>query len=310
MRTIWTVLTTALLVVAGCSSDKKGVDTARPGQTGRSGDPSRPPASDEYLIKFKFWPDAGKTVAIHQTEKKVGSTKTYQGGEWKEEKRDEVRETNFKETVIEGGARLPRKFQRHYEKASRTTQGQTVAFVYEGKTIVFELAGDRYKAAGGDIGPIPLVNLALDANTEIHVERALVPGKPVRLHETWTIQPRKLDEVFAGTEGLIPGKSRGEATLAKVYQNQGKQFGVIEFQISLAIGELQRLRLEPPLTRTFTGSVDAAIDGSSTAITASTSSKLTGKSQAESADRKKLVVEATLETTSRREQSNELSERN
>ena len=61
--------------------------------------------------------------------------------------------------------------------------------------------------------------LAQDVSTEVHLERALLPGKPVRLHETWQINPNRLQEVFGGTEGIIPSKSKGEATLAKI--NEG-----------------------------------------------------------------------------------------
>lgn len=311
MRTIWKVLTVAVLILVGCKGDKNATEAPRPTQAGMPPEPTRPLASDQYFVKFKLLLDVGQTVAVHQTVKQAGGMKTYQGGTWTQEKREEARESDFKQTLLEAGDKLPRKFKRHYEKASRTIQGETISLVYEGKTILFELAGDRYKATApdGGLGPIPLGVLAQDVSTEVHLERALVPGKPVRLHETWPINPNRLQEIFGGMEGIIPAKSKGEATLAKVYQNQGKQFGVIDFQITLAIGELQKSRVDPPLTRTWTGSVDAAIDGSSTSLNSSWTSKLTGKAQMEGADKKKSLVEATMESTGHREQSNVLTER-
>jgi hypothetical protein len=308
MRTIWKMLTVASLILTGCKGDKKATEAPRPTPADKSGQATRPAASDEYIIKIKFWPDAGQTVAIHQTEKRAGFTKTFQANVWTEQKQDETRESECKQTLLEGGDKLPRKFQRHYEKASRTITGQTSAFIYEGKTIVFELVGNQYRATaeGGGLGPIPLGILATDVNTEAHLEHALVPSKPVRLHETWALEPRTLEEAFAALEGIVPGKSRGQATLAKVYPNQGKQFGVITFEITLAVNQMQNARLEPPLTRTWTGSIDAAIDGSTTPVNASRTGKLTGKAQLDGPDKKKGILEAALETTGRTEQSNPL----
>jgi len=311
MRTLWKVLTVASLILVGCKGDKKGAEAPRPTPAGKSAEPTRTVAGDEYVIQIKFLPDVGRTVAIHQTERKAGSVKTFQSGQWNEEKRDETRESQFRQTLLEAGDKLPRKFKRHYEKATRTTMGVTVPLSYEGQTIVFELVGDRYKATtdGVAIGAVSLGVLAQDVSTEVHLEPALIPGKPVRLHESWPLQPRRLEEVFGRTESLAPGKSRGEATLAKVYQNQGKQFGVINFEITLAVNELRNFRLDTPLTRTWTGSVDAAIDGSSTSINTSRTSKLTGKAQIDGPDKKKAAVEAAQETTGRIEQSSELSGR-
>jgi hypothetical protein len=140
-------------------------------------------------------------------------------------------------------------------------------------------------------------------NLEVHLEHMLVPSKPVRLRETWTIPPHRLEEAFAALEGMVAGKSRGEATLARVYENQGKPFAVISFDITLAVNSMQNAHLDPPLTRTWSGSIDAAIDGSTTALTASRTGKLTGKAQLEGPDKKKALVEATLETTARTEWS-------
>jgi hypothetical protein len=229
-------------------------------------------------------------VAIRQTEKK----------------NEDAWEMVFVQTVLQPGD-PPRKFKRHYEKATRTTKGETISLVYDGKTIVFDLAGNQYKASaeGDGLGPLPLANLVRSLNDEIHVEHALVPSKPVKLNERWTLQRQQVAGVFGKIAVIEPSTSRGEAKLTKVYFKDGQQFGVIDYDIVLAIKEIQGAKFSSPILGTVKGTVEAAIDGSSTSINSSWDMKTVGK-VFKDVQGKQVPVELNITATGRREQSNEL----
>jgi hypothetical protein len=308
MRTTWKLLTIAALLLVACTSKKApdGPNSTDPGKPGPITRPSGGATGDgTYTIKIKFLPDNGKAVAVRQTLRKNGAIKTYQAGTWTETKVDEVRENAFVETLLEARDQQATRFKRKYEKAVRITQGTAIDLAYEGKNILFELAGGQYNTSCDEpIGRLPLANLARDVADELNVELTLIPPKSVNLNETWTIPPKRLELAFGKMAGLDLARCKGTAKLAKANEKDNKLVGVIDFDITLALVQLQSAKLVPPLLVALTGSTEAAIDGSSTAMNTSLSGK--SKPHFEGLEKKQLTLEASLELSGRREQSLEM----
>ena len=76
-------------------------------------------------------------------------------------------------------------------------------------------------------------------------------------------------------------KSKAEGKLAKAYAKNGKQYGVIEVQLTLAFKSLEGFQFDQPLMISMQGSLDTAIDGSSTAGKITFTGKMKGKGRGE-----------------------------
>jgi len=295
----------AAIVLVGCGKgDKKGSEGAKAdGSKSGGGEPV-------YTIKIKFLPEIGKAVAIRETQNSGGSMKMSEGAKvLADTKHEQTRETAYLETLLEVADNVPKKFSRKYEKASLTQNGKTITRPYEGKTILFEQAGDGFKATaeGAKIDQATLKNLADDViNDDFKFERVLMPTKSVKLNEKWTIDAKTFDDVFGKKGEVDPSKSKGEAKLAKVYDKDGKQFGVIDYTLTLATREMAKAPLDPPVMVTMTGSMEAPIDGSSTAINTTLSGKAAGKTKM-TVPGKKIDMEVDMQLSGRREHSIEMS---
>jgi hypothetical protein len=299
MRSAWKVLMIAAVVLVGCGKGDKGSE----GDGKKSGG-----GEQTYTIKIKFLPDVGKAVAIRETEKSSGSSKVSEGGKvLGDQKHDEAKETQYIETLLEVADNEPKKFRRTYEKAAHTQNGKSKSRPYEGKTILFERTADGFKATpeGSAIDQGTLTKLADDVHSDVSLEKALVPAKPVKVNEKWTIDSKTFAAAFGKKSPIDPDKSKGEAKLAKVYDKDGKQFGVIDYEVTLAMKEMGKAMLDPPLMLTMSGSLDAPIDGSSTALNMTLNGKAAGKTQMNVG--KKLDMDINMEMTGRKEQSAEMA---
>src|SRR5262249_56776658 len=72
-------------------------------------------------------------------------------------------------------------------------------------------------------------------------------------------------------------QSKCEARLAKAYPKDGRQFGVIDFDFKMAVKSLPGLPFDPPGRYDWKGSLDVAIDGSSSAATLTATIQLAGR---------------------------------
>jgi hypothetical protein len=294
MRNGWQLLAAAVLVLGGCSkaaSDKT----------------STPADTKAYTLKVKLFPDAGKTVEVTDSEKTTGSVKVSAGNKAKEEKQDEVKEETYTETVLEKGDPHPKKVQRTYKKASSTKGGKDVTRPYQGRTVMFELEDGKYTAKAE--GQPPLSKRDLDGLAEKvydpakpDLDEILLPKGAVKVNESWTLDYKQLAKSFAKTGELDIDKTKAEAKLAKVYEKAGKQHGVIEFDLNMAIKDLKGLKFDPPALLRFKGTMDSAIDGSSTAAVAEMAGTFTGKTSSPDG---KVTIGLDLAVTMKKERSAE-----
>jgi hypothetical protein len=263
-----------------------------------------------YAIKLKSEAGAGKSVTVRESHRSAGAVKVLDAGGkvLREQKPNEVGEEVFTETVREAGDRRPKKYKRVYEKAVRGEAGKPRPRSYQGRTVLFELRDGRYavRAEGTPaLAPADLKDLTAKANDQLTSgpDELFQPKKPVAVGDGWGVDKKLLPELARGDE-LDLDRSDGRARLVKVYARDGKRFGVIEIDLKLAVKTMQGLKCDPPARFEIKGSIDAAIDGSSTASAMSMTFTTAGKARVEQGGMK-FTMEMALEGSGKLERSAE-----
>jgi hypothetical protein len=263
-----------------------------------------------YTIKFRSDPAAGKSATVRDAHRNAGTVKVLDAGGklLREQKPNEAEEEAYTETVLEAGGKHPKKYQRVYEKAQRGEAGKLRPRSYQGRTVLFELRDGQYvvRAVGTPaLAPADLKDLTTKANDQLKSspDELFLPKKPVAVGDSWDADKKLLPELARGDE-LDLGKSAGRAKLLKAYAKDGKQFGVIEVDLKLAVKTMQGLTCDPPARFNIKGTIDTAIDGSSTAATMTMTFRLSSKAQVEQ-DGMKFTVEMSLEGSGKLERSAE-----
>jgi len=269
-------------------------------------------AEDTYTIKLKPAPDVGKTITVKDTETVTHSDKVtdpdgnvspIKDGKKHTVTVDEV----YTETVLENGDKVPNKYKRTYEKATRKVDSKTEARSYEGRTLVFEKKDGKYTVTPEGDKPVSKEDLAgltrkANANSGAQDE-VFLPSKPVKVGDSWKIEGKKIVEAFSGDWDAE--KSGGEAKLTKVYQKDGHQFGTIVLMVKMEPGKLPKgVTFEKPPVMGMKVTLDAAFDGTSAAgvmsVAWSTATKGTNEQMG-----KKFAFESSFEISARKEQSAE-----
>ncbi len=267
-----------------------------------------------YTIKLKSYPDAGMTVTVRHTEKETGSTKIFFDGKLVKEELPKGHERAYALTVLVGkkGDAPPEKFKRVYTKATETQGGKTRALSYQGRTVVFEKKDGIPSGFGVDVVGAPRLDdrdmskLSYNANNDTKglQDRAIIPAKAVAVGESWAIDLKAVKASFGGP-GLNLKASRAGAKLVKAYKKGKSQFGVIEVELKLVVGNLGgSIQFDPPAIREIKMTIDTAIDGSSTARTETSSERFKGKGVFRET-KGKIVLELDVETATHRARSEE-----
>jgi len=147
-------------------------------------------ADETYTIKIKTNPAEGhslKCVSKLSGTYKVKVTDE-DGKVLKEEDKTETKEDVYTDKILKAGKQRPTKYQRTYEKARETKDKKTTASPYQGRTILFEMDGGKYKVSAvgkPELSEKVLQKLAKEANKEPGAEQALFPKKPVKVGGTY-----------------------------------------------------------------------------------------------------------------------------
>jgi hypothetical protein len=267
--------------------------------------------AQEFTIKFKHSSDAGQSVTVKENSKETTAfTATDPNGKIVNQgKNTAVIDEAYTETVLEKGDKKPRKFKRTYEKATRSDGSNKLTLPYEGRTIVFEMKGDKYTATAEGTPALPkelldeLVKRASGNDSE--VDDAILPQKPVKVGDKWAIEPKQVAKALAKEGGLDIDidKSKGDVTLTKAYTKDGAQFGVLEVSMKLAVKKVGDLTFDPPGTMELKATLDVTIDGTGTAGTETSTSKLQGKGTEMPPGGQKITVDLTVDGTGKKEVS-------
>ena len=226
-----------------------------------------------YTIKFKSDPVAGRSVVVREAKKETGSVKFFDAAGKLNEYPSTSDDKVYTETVLEQGPKegSAAKFTRTFEKATETKGDKSRPFSYQGRTVVFERKKNKWwvgVVGKPNLDPEDLASFLERENTEQPSMRALVtPTGPVAVGDRWNISLKLLAAHFTSVE-FNPKESKAECRLVKVYEKDKSRFGVLEVTMHLAIKGLAGLTaVEDTIAMEVKGTIEAAIDGSSTART-------------------------------------------
>jgi hypothetical protein len=139
--------------------------------------------------------------------------------------------------------------------------------------VVFERQGDRYAATveGGppkepeDIKAIEELTKSANANT---FGEAMLPKEAVAVGGTWTVPGKVVLANVPEFKNTDPAAVKAQGKLLRVYKKDGQQWGTVEITIDVPVRDLaEALVVDKPLSLQIKGTLDTAIDGSSTAGT-------------------------------------------
>ncbi len=248
-----------------------------------------------YTVKVKQNPDPGKSAVNTDKETRGGTVKVVaaDGKVLTDRTLESTKEETYTEVVLEKGAKAPRKYTRAYEKAGVTAGGKTAPRSFQGRTLLFEQKGGKYVVTAEDKSALDprdateLAGLAEERANEL--DEVILPQKPVKIGEKWTIDVKALAVGYARIGELDAAKTTGEGVLTRVYEKDGHQFGVLEVRLKLAVKTSQGLKFDPPAVMEAKFTLDAAIDGSGTAATLTMTGTMTGKGVGEGMGMKYIV---------------------
>jgi hypothetical protein len=250
-----------------------------------------------YKIQLRIDPDEKKSVSIHSTSEQDVDSRI-RDADGKEVKKRQFKHSlveEYTETVLEKGDKRPGKFRRVYSKA---VDGKK-ELPHQGRKLRYEKQAAGYKVSAEDDKDLPdavAKRLGAEAagQTLLDSITPLLPDKPVKVGETWTVSGKALAAAVQGAT-LDVDKSKGSGKLVKVYRKGKRLFGVIEFKEDLILKFKDKESTGKVAIR---GSVDAVIDGSDTEGTYQTNLTITGQNVVEK-DSKKFTVGGTTKASTR-----------
>lgn len=221
-------------------------------------------AEDAVAIKTPAF-KAGDKFKVIKTEKNKSVEKQEAGGKNTSNTKEDTREVVYTEEVLApgtGGER-PTKSVRVYEKFEVVGDPDVPAPPLNAP-ITISTTGDKYTFACEK----PLGAFAKKLDDEFNrpnepTTKDFLPGKPVKPGDSWTIDPAKFVKSLAEEKLNIDAeKAAVSGKLLKVYEKDGKTFGVIEMALVLPLKDLGKDG--PPLKRgafTAKATADVCIDG-------------------------------------------------
>jgi hypothetical protein len=268
------------------------------------------PAPQSFTIKVRLDADPGKAVTVKTREKATGSFKILDanGKTVQDVKVAEEREEVFSKVILERGDKRPKKYKKVYEKAVTIMDGKATPTDYQGRTVLFELKEGKYHAKAEGAPELDKHTLSQLGRRESGLGPAahevLLPAKAVSVGDTWPISGKSLAATFAeaGDMTLDPDASKGDGRLVKAYRKDGKQYGIIEATMKLALKGSDNVTFDPPGTMEVTIALDVAIDGATAAGVVTVTGKLGGRGVLKDAGQT-IPAEFNLDLTSRNEQS-------
>jgi hypothetical protein len=262
--------------------------------------------AQSYTVKIKGSPAEGKSIAVSETLKVNLAFNVAVGGNViKEEKKVMTEEQQYTEKILEADAKGPVRFTRDYNKAAKGENDDQKNRSYAGKTITFERKGEQFEATAADVeAKGELAELAKKVSTK-HADEALAPKKSVQVGDTWPIAT----ETISGFLGDMKGgadleKLKAQGKLLKAYKKDGQQWATLEITGSVPLNKFGPLPLDKPLPLQMKITLDAPIDGSSTANQARVQMTIKGASQVEM-NGQTIMLDVVVQADVRREQSAE-----
>jgi hypothetical protein len=184
----------------------------------------------------------------------------------------------FTDEVLEkaAGSKKPTKTKRTIISAEATEDGKPKDIGLAGKNIIIEKKDKKTTYTFDDGTKLSEDQLKfLDANQKDDgkdkpdFDELMVPKDPVKVGESWKINTADLAKGFDDNFEIDAAKSKATGTLTKVYDKDGRKYGVLDIKLDLAVSKLGEGAMAIPLKdgskMQVEGSLDVCIDGTAEA---------------------------------------------
>ena len=260
-----------------------------------------------FTLKIKSQPSASKMMRIVTTETLKGSVKEVIDERTQMKPVNKSMDDVHTCVVLLAGEPQPVRFKETYEKATFPDMFRP-KLPYGTRTITYDRKDDGYQVtASGDVAlpPNDLNTLARHARNA-YTDTVILPGKPVRVGDTWTPDVKALSERYFNHLEINVADSKAGAKLAKVIEKDGKPTALIAINLRLAVVKTPWLpygAADATCTLDLHGTQQFPLDGSDTISNVS----LTGKMEAHYIDvnLKRAVSDLSADMTLNEERSPE-----
>src|SRR5262249_1257923 len=153
----------------------------------------------------------------------------------------------YRETVLDrqAGQRQPTRLRRDYQKAVVWTDSKPSELSCQGKGVLIEKKEGvyRFSVEGGALledEAARLLDREFNREDDLDLQRLILPGRAVRLDETWTINMAPVARAWQRNTAMVidATRSTGTGRLAKVYRKDDRLFGVMAFRLEMPIASL------------------------------------------------------------------------
>jgi hypothetical protein len=137
------------------------------------------------------------------------------------------------------------KLKRIYKKAQRTVDGDRRTLPFQGETLLIDKkeGASTFQIEGGEVVE---GNDAKELAEEFNkggigkLIEVFLPKMAVKVNDVWKLDVGLVAKEFMkdGKAEFDPAKSTGSGKLLKAYQKDGRQFGVVELTVTLAVTKL------------------------------------------------------------------------
>ena len=230
------------------------------------------PDQQRYTVKFSGKAEVGLVLLVKKSSQSV--TKLHltdaQGQVLKDDKVTDRKELEYETEILKVADNKVVKFSRTYTKAEIEQMGNKRTPSYKGRTVYFEskdgkmVVSVKGEPALADADKAELEREANDSEVNSDLDRALEPGKAIKIGESWTPDAKKLAAAFSKINHVVLDEDTLKASckLLKVYTLNKKQWGSLEVTFDLPIKSADMITLESGSTISMTGVMEIPIDGS------------------------------------------------
>jgi hypothetical protein len=229
-------------------------------------------AEDTYSIKVKTL-GKGDTGQVAKDESVEFHIVTSKGGKVVDDKKVNANEQlKYKEEILEKepGKRAT-KLRRTYEKAISTADGKETQLPYHGKTLMVQKADGKYTfqiEKGEVLKEKEIPTLVQEFSKEVDEDKIrdlLLPKNAVTVGASWKLDKDGLKTLLSQESGdfkIDAANSSGTGKLVKAYKKDGKQYGVIQFDIEAPLESFMGQAFEKGAKINTSLNLDVCIDGS------------------------------------------------
>jgi hypothetical protein len=238
-------------------------------------------AQEKYEVKLRK-PVKGDTLLIEKRDTETSKTVILDNTDKALKEIDQPKQSShyaYREEILQEGTvgSKPAALKRHYNRALTTTGETPTVLAIEGKTVLIEKKGDKYRfqiEGGAELTGKDAEQLDKEFNKgNVDFDKLLMPGRPVAVGETWKIDTGPLLEDLkrSGEFVVDPAKFQATAKLLKAYKQDGRQFGVLRVELVMPIKSIKSggkdVELSAGSKAVLSGDMDVCIDGSAGAGT-------------------------------------------